>query len=79
MEGLEATRDRLMREDVQYRRLAHKHEEYEQRLAELRSRKFLSEEEKLEEINVKKMKLRAKDEMESLVRVHREPDKAVRS
>ena len=63
-------RDRLMREDAHYRHLAHKHDEYEQRLAELREKRFLSEDEKLEETQVKKLKLRVKDEMESILRQH---------
>jgi uncharacterized protein YdcH (DUF465 family) len=73
------TRERLMREDPNYRRLGHKHEEYEQRLAELQSKKFLSEEEKTEETKLKKLKLRAKDEMETLVRHHLETRKPVGS
>ena len=68
MTETESARDRLMREDPHYRHLSHKHDEYEQRLAELRERRFLSEDEKLEEIQVKKLKLRVKDEMESILR-----------
>ena len=68
MTETESARDRLMREDAHYRHLAHKHDEYEERLAELRSRKFLSDDEKHEEIQVKKLKLRVKDEMESILR-----------
>lgn len=79
MAELEGTRERLTREDANYRRLAHKHEEYERRLADLRSRKFLSEDEKLEEINLKKLKLRVKDEMEALVRFRSEAGNAVGS
>lgn len=79
MSQVDATRDRLMRDDANYRRLAHKHEEYEKRLEELRSRTFLSDDEKLEEVNVKKLKLRVKDEMETLVRVRNESGKTVRT
>lgn len=68
MTEIEVLRDRLMREDSNYRHLARKHDEYEQRLEELKSWRFPSEDEKLEEIQVKKLKLRVKDEMESILR-----------
>jgi len=68
MTDTEGTRERLAREDVTYRRLARKHEEYEQRLADLQVRKFLTEDEQVEEVNLKKLKLRIKDQMEDLVR-----------
>lgn len=68
MTDTEGTRERLAREDVTYRRLARKHEEYEQRLADLQARKFLTEDEQVEEVNLKKLKLRIKDQMEDLVR-----------
>lgn len=61
-------RERLAREDSKYQRLSHKHQEYEDRLHELRGRKFLTEEEKLEEVRIKKLKLALKDQMEQLVR-----------
>ena len=61
-------RDRLAREDSNYQRLVRKHREYEKRLIELRDRRFLSDEEQLEEVRVKKLKLALKDHMEELVR-----------
>lgn len=68
MKDLQETRDRLAREDADYRRLFRKHEEYETRLADLQARRYLTEEEQVEETNLKKLKLRIKDQMEDLVR-----------
>lgn len=50
------------------RRLTEKHRKCEERLGELRSRLLLSEEEKLEETNLKKQKLLLKDRMEAIAR-----------
>ena len=61
-------RERLAREDGNYRRLLAKHQEYEQRLSTLQSRRYLSEEEKLDEVKLKKLKLAIKDRMQELVR-----------
>ena len=43
-------------------------EEYEKRLEELQSSKFLTEEEKIEEVQIKKLKLALKDEMQEIIR-----------
>lgn len=61
-------RERLAREDANFQRLKHKHLEYEQRLQELRERRYLTDDEKLEEVRLKKLKLALKDEMEQIVR-----------
>ncbi len=61
-------RDRLAREDSNYQRLVRKHQEYDKRLAELRDRRFLTDDEQLEEVRLKKLKLALKDHMEELVR-----------
>jgi uncharacterized protein YdcH (DUF465 family) len=49
-------------------RLSQKHEECEERLAELAARRFPTEEEQYEEATLKKLKLKIKDEMESIQR-----------
>ena len=61
-------RERLAEEDPDFRRLHLKHQEYEKRLEELQSSKFLTEEEKIEEVQIKKLKLALKDEMQEIIR-----------
>ena len=62
-------REQLMASSEEFRRLADEHSQYTQRLESLTSKKYLSEEEKFEEVRLKKLKLRVKDEMESFYRV----------
>lgn len=57
-------------EDEALRRLQEQHRNYSQQLESLLSKRYLSEEEKLEEVRLKKIKLRLKDEMYGLVGVH---------
>ena len=59
-------RDQLLSSNDEFRRLAQEHSEYQQRLESLIQKKYLSEDEKLEEVRLKKLKLRLKDQMESL-------------
>jgi uncharacterized protein len=59
-------RDQLLASNEVFRKLAEEHSQYSQRLDSLITKKYLSEEEKLEEVRLKKLKLRLKDQMESL-------------
>ena len=54
-----------------FRRLAQEHSQYEQRLGSLLDKRYLTEDEKLEEIRLKKLKLRLKDQMEAIERQYR--------
>jgi uncharacterized protein YdcH (DUF465 family) len=59
-------RDQLLATNDEFRRLAQEHSEYQHRLESLIQKKYLSEDEKLEEVRLKKLKLRLKDQMFSL-------------
>lgn len=61
-------RERLEREDPHFQALVERHREFDRRLEELRSRRWLSDEEQLEEGRIKKLKLAIRDEMEAMVR-----------
>ena len=61
-------RDMLMGSNEEFRRMAQEHAQYSQRLESLSSKRFLSEDEKIEEVRLKKLKLRLKDQMENLER-----------
>ncbi len=62
----------LLRTDEEFHQLAVRHHELEDRLHELTSKQYLSEPELLEEVNLKKQKLRLKDRMEDIMRRHRD-------
>ena len=61
-------RERLLQSDHEFRDLATRHHELDERLHELASRHFLTEPEQLEEVQIKKQKLRLKDRMEDILR-----------
>lgn len=63
-------RELLLQTDEEFHHLAAKHHELEDRLHELVTKSHLSEPEQLEEVALKKRKLRLKDRMEEIVRRH---------
>jgi uncharacterized protein YdcH (DUF465 family) len=65
---MEDIRAQLLAGNDEFRRLAQEHTQYAQRLDSLIEKRYLSEEEKLEEVRLKKLKLRLKDEMERIER-----------
>jgi hypothetical protein len=57
-------RDQLLSNNDEFRRLTQEHTQYSQRLDALTQKRFLNDDEKLEEVRLKKLKLRLKDQME---------------
>ena len=66
------SRDQLLASHDEFRRLATEHTQYAQRLDSLTQKRYLTEDEKLEEVRLKKLKLRLKDQMESIERDFRQ-------
>jgi len=63
----EAIREQLMASSPEFQRLREEHARYAAQLQQLTSKPFLTEQEQVEEVRLKKLKLRAKDQMEMLV------------
>jgi uncharacterized protein YdcH (DUF465 family) len=68
----EALKQQLMANNAQFAELAHTHGEYEKRLSELAALHYPSAEEQMEEATLKKKKLYLKDQMETILRRHKE-------
>ncbi|MGA8311600.1 MAG: DUF465 domain-containing protein [Terriglobales bacterium] len=64
-------KDQLLAGNEEFRKLAQEHTQYAQRLESLTQKRYLTEDEKLEEVRLKKLKLRLKDQMESIERQFR--------
>ena len=58
------------RENEEYRRLTLQHRGFQDKLAQLASKRALTEDQKLEEVRIKKEKLFVKDRMAALRREH---------
>jgi len=61
-------RNLLLRSNDQYRELAERHHQLDDRLHELTEKHYLSDTEQLEEVTIKKRKLALKDQMEAIAR-----------
>jgi uncharacterized protein YdcH (DUF465 family) len=70
-------RDQLLASNEEFRRLSDEHTQYSRRLDSLIQKKYLSEEEKVEEVKLKKLKLHLKDQMENLEQQYRTSHLAV--
>ena len=71
MQNLDPLREELLKTDESFRNLFEEHQEYKQRLTEIRSKTLLSEEDETEIKRIKLHKLSLKDRMEQIVRDHR--------
>ena len=69
--SLQEVKDHLMAIDDEYSRLAKEHADYERQLETLSSRPYLSEDEQMQEINLKKRKLSLKDQMERIIQKYK--------
>ena len=69
--GSQQLRDRLLQTDEEFRQLIAKHQEFDTRLYQLSHQSYLSGPEQVEQVTLKKRKLQVKDQMEDILRRHR--------
>lgn len=65
---LQDLKDQLLRSDETFRQLVNEHHDLDERVKYLSSQAFLSSPEQIEEISLKKRKLRLKDQIEEALR-----------
>lgn len=65
---LQDLKDHLLRSDETFRQLVNEHHDLDERVRYLSSQAFLSSPEQIEEISLKKRKLRLKDQIEAALR-----------
>ena len=70
----DSLKEELIAIDPEFRELAREHGRYEQRLSELSSLQYPSDEEQLEEVTLKKKKLAVKDQMHEIMLRHQKPE-----
>ena len=68
---LQHVKEHLMTTNEEFSRLVREHSNYERKLEDLCQRPFLTEAEKIEEINLKKRKLSLKDQMERIIQQYK--------
>jgi uncharacterized protein YdcH (DUF465 family) len=60
-------KEHLMSSSPDFRRLAEEHRQYEGKLQDLHSRHHMTEQDRIEEVTLKKKKLQVKDQMNSMI------------
>ena len=68
---MESPYESLMTSHEVFQKLSMEHTQHSQRLDQLTEKRFLTDDEKLEEVRLKKLKLRLKDQMEGIERQYR--------
>ena len=66
----EELKRKLLQEDEEFRQLASRHHDLDEKLHGYATRHYLTEPEQVEEITLKKQKLHLKDQMEMILRRH---------
>lgn len=67
---VDSVREQLLASHDEFRRLAQEHAQHSQRLDSLTEKRYLTEDEKVEEVRLKKLKLRIKDQMEMIAHTY---------
>jgi uncharacterized protein YdcH (DUF465 family) len=67
----EEIKEHLMSADPQFRRLVEEHKLYEGRLAEILTHHHMTEQDHVDEVQLKKKKLQLKDQMNSMIQKFR--------
>ena len=68
---LQNVKEQLMATNDEFSRLVREHSNFERKLEDLNQRSYLTEAEKIEEINLKKRKLSLKDQMERIIQQYK--------
>jgi uncharacterized protein len=63
---VDSVREQLLASHEEFRRLAQEHNQHCLRLSSLIEKRYLTEDEKMEEVRIKKIKLRLKDQMQMI-------------
>ena len=72
----EELKRKLLQSDEEFRQLATKHHDLDERLHNYAERYYLTEPEQVEEVTLKKQKLQLKDRMETILRKYGSPQQA---
>jgi hypothetical protein len=59
-------REQVLTRHEELQKLVQEHSQYSQRLESLTEKRYLTDEERMEQVRLKKLKLRLKDQMQSL-------------
>lgn len=70
--SLEELKQQLIETNEEFSRLAQEHSDYKRRLEELYNHPHLTDEDRIEEINLKKHKLSLKDQMERILQRYKQ-------